>query len=107
MSEDNPGNFFASAIKYDPMSNPRIVARGNGVFAKQITQTARHHNIPVLEDFSLSKKLSQIPLGTDIPENLYFAIASLFGYILELEKVHIGEWIPADKDNKLARQEEY
>lgn len=111
MPDTGPEEFFASAIKYDPVSNPRVIARGSGTLAKQITATARQHNIPILEDFALSKKLSHIPLGNDIPENIYFAIASLFGYILEVEEIHeeihIGEWIPANKDNKLARQEDY
>jgi len=86
MSEENQEEFFASAIKYDFVENPKIVAQGHGALAEQIAATARKHDIPVLYDFALSKKLSAIPLGTEIPETLYFVIANLFGCILELEE---------------------
>ena len=91
MTEEKPEPFFASAIKYDFVENPKIVAQGHGALAEQIAATARKHDIPVLYDFALSKKLSAIPLGTEIPENLYFAIANLFGYILELEENQIPQ----------------
>ena len=86
MSEEDLEEFFASAITYDFVESPNVVAQGYGALAKQIVATARKHDVPVLQDFALSKKLSAIPLGTEIPETLYFAIANLFGYILELEE---------------------
>lgn len=98
MTKKGQEDAFASAIKYDQGSKPRLVARGSGELAQQIEATARQHNVPVLEDFVLSNQLEAIPLTDDIPETVYFALASLFGYILEVEGVHYGEWIPADKN---------
>lgn len=86
MSEEHLTEFFASAIKFDPADKAKVIARGNGVQGKQIEATARQHNIPVLQDFALSKTLSTIPLGDDIPETLYFTIAKLFECFLELEE---------------------
>lgn len=91
MSEEYLGNFHASAIKYDASNTPRLIARGDGAVAKQIERTARAHNIPVLQDLALSRQLSTIPLGDDIPEALFFTLANLFGYILELEEWGIGK----------------
>lgn len=90
MSEEHLREFFASAIKFDPADKAKMVARGSGVMGKQIEATARQHNIPVLQDFALSKTLSTIPLGDDIPETLYFTIAKLFECFLELEE-HNGD----------------
>lgn len=86
MSEKRRQDFHASAIKYDASNTPRLIARGDGALAEQIERTARKHNIPILQDFALSKQLSNIPLGDDIPEALFFTLANLFGYILELEE---------------------
>lgn len=86
MSEKHLEQFFASAIKFNPSEKAKVVARGNGALAKQIESTARLHNIPVLQNFALSKTLSNIPLGDDIPQTLYFTIAKLFACILELEE---------------------
>ncbi|MCH8134351.1 MAG: EscU/YscU/HrcU family type III secretion system export apparatus switch protein [Proteobacteria bacterium] len=86
MSKTDLRNFHASAIKYDRGNTPKLIAQGEGAVAKQIELTARQHNIPILQDFVLSKQLSTIPLGDDIPEALFFALANLFGYILELEE---------------------
>ena len=85
MSEEDLTEFFASAIKYNAVNKPKVIARGSGALAKQIESTARQHNIPVLQDFALSKQLSTIPLGEEIPEALFFTIANLFACILELE----------------------
>lgn len=81
-------NFHASALKNQPGTAPRIVAQGTGVLAKRIEAVARQHKIPVLQDFALSQQLSAIPLGDEIPETLYFTVANLFAYILELEEQH-------------------
>ncbi len=86
MSEEHLKEFFAAAIRYAPDNNPEVVARGNGSLARQIEATAHKHDIPVLQDFALSRQLAVIPLGSEIPETLYFAIAKLFGYILEAEE---------------------
>ncbi len=85
MSEKELENFTASAIKYGKAENPRHIAHGKGALAKQIEATAREHNIPVLQDFALSKRLSTIPVGDDIPETLFVTIAMLLGHILEFE----------------------
>lgn len=86
MSEEHLQDFFAAAIRYTPDNDPDVVARGNGPLARQIEATAREHGIPVLQDFTLSRQLAEIPLGNEIPETLYFAIAKLFGYLLEAEE---------------------
>lgn len=79
-------NAFASAIKLVPSEPPQVVAQGHGDLARAIEQTARNFNIPVLQDFTLSEELASIPLGDEIPEDLVFAIASVFDYLMSMDE---------------------
>jgi len=81
----NKQNSFASAIKFSSEDRPAVVAQGYGALADAIEGTARNFNIPVLQDFSLSQELASIPLGEEIPEDLVFAIASVFEYLMSMD----------------------
>ncbi len=85
MSEQDLKDYFASAIQLDAEEIPRVVAQGTGKVARQITATAHSHNVPVLQDFALSKRLSAISLGDELPKSLYAAIAELFAYLMKIE----------------------
>ncbi|MFN3165147.1 MAG: EscU/YscU/HrcU family type III secretion system export apparatus switch protein [Pseudohongiellaceae bacterium] len=84
MSTDKQNN-FASAIKFKADDGPAVVAQGYGALASAIEGTARNFNIPVLQDFALSQELASIPLGEEIPEDLVFAIASVFEYLMSMD----------------------
>jgi len=70
----------AVALLYDGENTPRITAKGQGKLAKQIFQLAREHGIPLENDSQLAAILSQIPLGDEIPESLYRAIAEVIAF---------------------------
>lgn len=76
---------IATALSYDGVTTPRVVARGSGELATAIEQLAAHHNIPVIKDRSLLEMLASVPLGDDIPEQLYLAVATVLAYVWELE----------------------
>ncbi|MBW9256808.1 MAG: EscU/YscU/HrcU family type III secretion system export apparatus switch protein [Candidatus Thiodiazotropha sp. (ex. Lucinisca nassula)] len=75
---------LAVALKYDGENAPRLTAKGRGELAEKILALAEEHNIPLHEDVELAALLSQIPLGDEIPQALYRAVAEViaFAYLL-------------------------
>ena len=71
---------LAVALLYDGENAPRITAKGKGVLAEKILEQARRHQVPLEEDPELAAILSQIPLGDEIPESLYRAIAEVIAF---------------------------
>ncbi|MEJ2608581.1 MAG: EscU/YscU/HrcU family type III secretion system export apparatus switch protein [Candidatus Thiodiazotropha sp.] len=80
----NSPNELAIALKYDGENAPRLTAKGRGDLAEKILALAEEHDIPLHEDAELAALLSQIPLGDEIPQALYRAIAEViaFAYLL-------------------------
>ena len=81
-------NQKAVALSYDEDGNtaPVVVASGMGHMAEKIVETAQDNGIPVYEDNSLATMLTQLELGSPIPEELYQAIVDIYIYFLEWGK---------------------
>ena len=79
----NPAD-TAVALKYDGESAPTITAKGRGDLAQEIIDLPIANNIPLDNNPELVKLLSSIPLGDEIPEALYIAVAEViaFAYLL-------------------------
>ena len=77
-------NKKAVALSYDEERDaaPVIVASGMGYMAEKIVETARESGVPVYEDNSLATVLSQLQLGSQVPERLYQAIVDIYVYFL-------------------------
>ena len=77
-------NKKAVALRYDENKNaaPVIVASGLGYVAEKIVEIANDNGVPVYEDNSLATVLTQLDLGTEIPEELYQAIVDIYAYFL-------------------------
>ncbi len=71
---------LAVALLYDGQNAPRITAKGRGALAGKLLEQARKHQVPLEEDPELAAILSQIPLGDEIPESLYRAIAEVIAF---------------------------
>jgi len=84
----------AVALEWDRQHAPRITASGTGVAAEAILRTAQEHGIPLHEDPALSEALAQIPLGSEIPEELYVAVAEILAFVFWL-----GGITPPDRDS--------
>lgn len=85
MSEFNDVlNKKAVALTYDEdkKAAPVIVASGMGYLAQKIVETAEQNGVPVYEDNSLATMLTQLDLGSEIPEELYKAIVDIYVYFL-------------------------
>lgn len=85
MNDDAPSPpLTAVALHYDGDSAPTVTAKGSGELAEQIIALAREHGIPLQENAPLSALLAQVDLGTEIPGELYLAVAEIiaFAYLL-------------------------
>lgn len=76
----------AVALKYDKEKDaaPRITAKGRGVVAEKIIETARAHNVPLHEDRNLVQVLEALDLETEIPVELYRAVAEVLAFVYRL-----------------------
>ncbi len=71
----------ATALDYKESGTAKVVAQGSGVMARNIAELARQHNVLVLQDFKLSERLSQVPLGTNIPDKVFAALSVVLGFL--------------------------
>ncbi len=90
---DDVMNKKAVALRYDENKDvaPVIVASGLGYMAERIVEMANENGVPVYEDNSLATVLSQLDLGTAIPEELYQAIVDIYAYFLKYNPQKIKE----------------
>ena len=77
----------AVALHYDQEGAPTVLATGEGEVARLIKEHAEAAGVPLVEDPKLSYLLSKIPLGDEIPPELYRAVAEVLVFVLRLENV--------------------
>ncbi len=75
----------AVALHYDREGAPTVLASGEGQIARLIKERADAAGIPMVEDPKLSYLLSKIPLGDEIPPELYRAVAEVLVFVLRME----------------------
>jgi flagellar biosynthesis protein len=75
---------IAVALHYDGQAAPRVTAIGQRAMAEQIIALAQEHGVPLHTDADLAETLAGIPLGEEIPRELYLAVAEVvaFAYYL-------------------------
>ncbi len=71
---------LAVALHYDGRNAPRVTAKGRGDIARRILELAQENGVPLEDDPQLAALLAQIPLGDEIPETLYHAIAEVIAF---------------------------
>jgi flagellar biosynthesis protein len=76
----------AVALKYDDKKNnaPKVIAKGRGDIAQKIVEVAKAHNVPLYEDKNLVQILEALDLETEIPPELYRAVAEVLAFIYRL-----------------------
>ena len=76
----------AVALKYDQKKDksPRVIAKGRGEIAEKIIAVAEDHNVPLYEDKNLIQVLEALDLETEIPPELYRAVAEVLAFIYRL-----------------------
>lgn len=85
----------AAALAYDdPVSRdgaPRVVAKGYGLVAEMIVQRAKEAGLYVHEAPEMVSLLMQVDLDSQIPPQLYQAVAELLAWLHGLEAVDSNE----------------
>jgi flagellar biosynthesis protein len=76
----------AVALKYDQKKDksPKVIAKGRGNIAEKIIDIAKEHNVPLYEDKNLIQILEALDLETEIPPELYRAVAEVLAFIYRL-----------------------
>lgn len=83
----------AAALRYRPQDGaPVIVASGTGHLAEKIVELAVDSGVPVYEDNSLATMLTQLELGSQIPEELYQAVVDIYLYFLNFDPQDPGKY---------------
>ena len=82
---DNGKHKTSVALSYDAIGAPKVTASGDGIVADAILQRAREFDVPIIEDAKLAGLLSTVPLGDEIPSELYRAVAQILVFIISLE----------------------
>ena len=72
---------LAVALRYNGSDAPRVTASGRGPVAARIEALAREHGVPLQEDPQLAATLAQVPLGEEIPQALYAAVAEVLAFV--------------------------
>ena len=76
----------ATALRYEPGDRaPTITATGSGYIAERIIAAAREAGIPVRSDPGLAKALAALDLGTEVPQELYRAVAEALAWAYKLD----------------------
>lgn len=92
----------AVALFYDGQNAPAVSASGSGDLARQIIEIAREHGIPLFENETLLKLLTDIGIGEEIPETLYLCIAQVIAFAYKIQGKFPEGWDPAKNiTNKL------
>lgn len=86
----------AVAVRYDTKdAAPRVVAKGYGNIADAIIRSAKENDLYVHESPELVNLLMQVDLDSQIPPQLYVAIAELLAWIYALEEKTVSEPVEA------------
>jgi len=88
---------IAVAIKYDPMVAPApvIIAIGQRMLAEKIKQLAFEHGVPIIENIPVARALlaSKAQPGTQIPIELYVAVAEVLAFVMRQKARFGGSWM--------------
>lgn len=76
----------AAALRYDQARDaaPTVVAKGRGKLAEKIVAVAQSNQIPLVQDANLMQMLDLLALDTQIPPELYQAVAEVLVFVYRL-----------------------
>ncbi len=76
----------AVALSYDSKEiAPKVIAKGEGIIARNIIEKGIEENIAIYEDRNLVESLIGLEINDEIPVELYEAVAEIIFYIYNLD----------------------
>ena len=81
----------AVALEYGRNTVPVVTAKGQDEVAERIIEEARHHGVYVAEDPQLLNLLSRLDVDTQIPPELYTAVAVILSWVYWLKGMTPGD----------------
>jgi len=75
-----PDRAVTAALRYTGTGAPQVVAAGRGHVAATILNAARDAGVPVHTDPELADALAHLALGSDVPEELWAAVAEALAW---------------------------
>lgn len=96
MKEKKQERILAASIKYDSAgdSAPKVTASGRGIVAEKIIAIAQDNGIPIKNDPDLIQVLSKLKVGSEIPVELYRAVAEILAFVYSLNENQRFQNIP-------------
>ena len=77
----------AVALKYPKGAQaPFVIAKGNGLLAKRILEEARSNDVKIEENTPLVEFLSEVQVGSLVPQEAWEILAQIFSVILAEEE---------------------
>lgn len=77
---------LAIAIGYREGEVPKVIAKGRGLSARQMMCLAHQHKVPVLRRIQLARSLFLVPLGQEVPKELWQAVAIIIRELTALSR---------------------
>ncbi len=86
----------AVALLYDESKKqaPKVVATGKGEVAKKIIELAKESGVHIREDHNLVELLAKIPLGDEIPTELYQTVAEVLAFVYQVNEKFKNKMAP-------------
>lgn len=76
----------AAAIKYEQGYDiPIVTAAGMGYIADKILEKAEENSVAIVKNEELASLLSNVDVGSEIPVELYDAIAKVIAYVMDVD----------------------
>jgi len=84
---------LAIALQYAAEQNdaPVVIASGRGHLAERMITTAVDSKVPIHQDDALAVLLAELETGTQIPPELYQAVAQVLVFVWNLDRQSRGE----------------
>ena len=73
----------ALSYKQQPGGAPKVVAGGHGEMAQKILAAARQAGIDIVEDPDLLEVLGKVPIGHEIPPQLFEVVAEILAFVYQ------------------------
>jgi flagellar biosynthesis protein len=78
----------AAAIKYEQGYDvPVVTAAGMGYIADKILEKAEEGKVAIVKNEELANLLSNVDVGSEIPVELYDAIAKVIAYVMDIDEL--------------------